>query len=74
MINTCIRIVDENLTCLLPYQVGEVVFRWKNHSLGLRLGIRWRDEFHWWQWLRIEELWSGPLVKAVRSGQLEATT
>lgn len=63
-----IRVVDENLTCMLPYQVGEVVFRWKNRSLGLRLGIRWRDEYHWWQWLRIEELWSGPLVKAVRVG------
>jgi hypothetical protein len=67
-LNAGVRVVDENLKCLLPYQVGEVVFRWKNRSLGLRLGIRWRDEFHWWQWLRIEELWLGPLVKAVRIG------
>src|SRR4029079_4759210 len=25
-------------------------------------------EIHWWQWLRVETLWSGPLVKAVRIG------
>src|SRR3989338_2241918 len=37
-LNTRVRIVDEDLTCLLPYQVGEVVFRWKNRSLALRLG------------------------------------
>ncbi|MBI4025519.1 MAG: hypothetical protein HY360_11100 [Verrucomicrobia bacterium] len=67
-LNARVRIVDEDLKCLLPHQVGEVVFRWKNRSLALRLGIRWREEFHWWQWLRIEDLWSGPLVKAVRIG------
>lgn len=63
-----VKIVDEDLTCLLPYQIGEVLFRWRTHSLAVRLGIRWRNELHWWQWLRLEELWSGPLVKAVRIG------
>lgn len=63
-----IRIVDENLTRLLPYKVGEVEFRSRNRSLALRMGIRWKNEYHWWQWLRLEELWAGPLVKAVRIG------
>jgi len=70
-----VRIVKEDLTCMLPYQIGEAVFRWKNRSFALRVGIRWKRELHWWQWLRIEELWSGPLVKAVRiGGYIEAET
>src|ERR1041385_5011986 len=31
-----VRTVDEDLRCMLPYKVGEVVFRWKNRSLALR--------------------------------------
>jgi len=63
-----IRIVNEDLDAMLPHKVGEVVFRWKGRSLAVRPGIRWKKELHWLQWPRIEELWSGPLVKAVRIG------
>lgn len=62
------RVVNENLATWLPYQTSELKFQWKNRSLGIRVGIRWKNELHWWQWLRVEEVWSGPLVKAVRAG------
>jgi hypothetical protein len=63
-----VRVFDQDLRAMLPYQRGELVFHWGEGSLGLRMGIHWKNELHWWEWVRVETLWSGPLVKAVRAG------
>ncbi len=53
---------------MMPHEVGELRFAAGKKSFGLRMGVRWRDEIHWWEWLRMETLWSGPLVTAYRIG------
>ncbi len=34
----------------------------------MRLGLIHGNEYHWWEWVRLEKLWSGPLCRAFRAG------
>ncbi len=61
-------IIHKDYKALLPHEVGEARFTLGGKSFGLRLGVRWRDELHWWEWLKLEKLWSGPVVTAYRIG------
>ena len=49
-------------------EVNEAVFTFRGKSFGLRMGLQHGGQYRWWEWVRIEELWSGPLCKAVRIG------
>ena len=49
-------------------EVNEAVFSFASKELSLRLGLKHAGQTRWWEWIRIEELWSGPLCKAVRIG------
>lgn len=53
---------------LLPHQSGELRLGAGSRTLGLRLGIRWKEEHHWWEWVRLEKAWEGPVVSAWRAG------
>lgn len=61
-------VLEKDYASLLPHQTGEARFSSGGKGFGLRLGVRWKDQLHWWQWLRIEKLWSGPVVNAYRIG------
>jgi hypothetical protein len=67
-VEASISIVEKDYETKIPMEVGELRLTAGKTTFGLRLGIRWRDELHWWQWLRLETLWSGPLVTAYRVG------
>lgn len=71
-----LRILDRKATGWIFHERDEVVFGWKGgrksgrkvREFGLRVGVQYRDEFHWWEWVRIEPLWSGPVCAAWRIG------
>jgi len=67
-LDVSIPIVHKDHEDWLPHEVGELRFTSGKKSFGLRLGSLWRNEYHWWEWLRLEKLWSGPLVTAYRVG------
>jgi len=62
------RIVSKKNTGVVLSEVNEACIRFGSETLGLRMGLRHAGELKWWEWVRIEELWSGPLCKAVRMG------
>ena len=63
---TC-RVVSKKNVGVELSEVNEVDISFGGQSIGLRAGLRHGGECHWWEWVRIEELWSGPLCKAVRA-------
>lgn len=63
-----VRIVSKKNTGILLSEVNEVAFTFGEKNLGLRLGLQHGGEYHWWEWVRVEELWAGPVCKAVRIG------
>lgn len=63
-------VVQRDHENMLPHEVGEMQFVCGTKRLGLRLGVRWKNELHWWEWLRMEQIWSGPVVNAYRVGGL----
>ena len=66
--NLTLRDVHKDFKSLLPQHSSELVLARGNVTFGLRMGLRWRDELHWWEWVRIEKLWSSPVVSAYRVG------
>jgi len=49
------------------WEVGELVLRYRDRETALRLGLQGKDGgLLWWEWLRVEELWSGPACRALR--------
>ncbi|NQU11688.1 hypothetical protein HQ590_12915 [bacterium] len=67
-VEASLRLIPTDDQDLLIHQVGELRFQMGERGLGLRLGARWREELHWWEWLRLERLWSGPVMTAYRVG------
>jgi len=52
---------------LFPHCVNELTLSNGKRTLGVRVGLRWKGELHWWEWVRLEKLWSGPVVTAYRA-------
>jgi len=60
------RIVSKKNVGVELSEVNEVQLAFGDKTLGLRMGLRHGGEYHWWEWVRVEELWCGPLCKAIR--------
>ena len=61
-------IVEEKKTGSLMREVGELVLEHAGRRLGIRMGIELTGGgFHWWEWLQIERLWTGPVCTAIRA-------
>ena len=60
------RVLRKKNTGIVLLEENEAELRFGDRTLGLRMGLVHGGETHWWEWLRVEELWSGPLCKAVR--------
>ena len=60
--------IEEKKTGVLMREVNELVLEHAGRQLGIRLGIALADGgFHWWEWLQVEQLWSGPVCTAIRA-------
>ncbi|MHB9109120.1 MAG: hypothetical protein ACYDCO_18865 [Armatimonadota bacterium] len=64
-----LAILDEKKTGLVMHETNELIFRHDGRELGLRMGIQLDDEpgLRWWEFVQVEELWSGPVCRAVRA-------
>lgn len=62
------RILEKKNVGIVLEEVNEAAFAFGKVTFGVRMGLRHAGEIKWWQWVRSEELWSGPLCKAVRAG------
>ncbi|MBD3292332.1 MAG: hypothetical protein GF393_05375 [Armatimonadia bacterium] len=63
------RVLDRDYTGAINWETGELVLQHGDAEIGLRLGLeREDDEPMWWEWLQVEELWSGPACRAIRVG------
>lgn len=62
-----VRILHKKKTGMLMHEVNELTLSFGGREVGLRMGMRRSDGLHWWQWLRVEELWSGPVCRAIRA-------
>lgn len=63
-----LRDVRKDYQSLLPHHSSEFVLTCGNVEFCLRMGLRWRDELHWWEWVRLETLWTSSVVSAYRVG------
>lgn len=64
-----LTILDEKKTGLVMRETNELVFTHDGRELGLRMGIQLDGEpgLRWWEFVQVEELWSGPVCRAIRA-------
>ena len=61
-------IVEEKKTGVMMREINELVLEHAGRRLGIRMGIELAaGGFHWWEWLQIERLWTGPVCTAIRA-------
>ena len=61
-------ILEEKKTGITMREVNELALEHGGRRLGIRMGIELNDgSHHWWEWLQIEQLWSGPVGTAIRA-------
>ena len=61
-------VVEEKKTGLMMREVNELVLEHAGRRLGVRMGIELADGgYHWWEWLQVEQLWTGPVCTAMRA-------
>ncbi|NQU11159.1 hypothetical protein HQ590_10240 [bacterium] len=62
------RIVSKKSTGVLLREVNELELAYGEARVGLRLGLSHAGTPHWWEWVTVEQLWTGPLCQAIRVG------
>lgn len=63
------RVLEHNYLSSINWETGELILRHGEAEIGLRPGlITAEGERMWWEWLQVEELWSGPACRAIRVG------
>lgn len=67
-VEVSLRTVHKDYQYLLPSHMSELELRYGDAKIALRMGLRWKNELHWWEWVRLEKLASGPLFTAWRVG------
>ncbi len=61
------RVLEHNYLGTINWETGELVLRYGESEIGLRVGLLRDDgEPMWWEWLQVEEMWSGPACRAIR--------
>lgn len=61
-------VVEEKKTGLMMREVNELTIEYSGRRLEVRMGIELAGgEYHWWEWLQVEQLWSGPVCTAIRA-------
>ncbi|MHB0934983.1 MAG: hypothetical protein ACYDCO_05580 [Armatimonadota bacterium] len=61
-------VIEEKKTGVMMREVNELAIEHLGRRLGIRLGIVLADGgYHWWEWLQVEQLWTGPVCTAIRA-------
>ena len=60
--------VERNHSGHVNWEVNELILRHRGKELGLRMGLLTdADGPMWWEWVRCEQVWSGPACTAIRA-------
>jgi len=72
-----LTILDQKKIGLVMRETNELIITHDGRELGLRMGIRLDGEaarpsaavpgLRWWEFVQVEELWSGPVCRAIRA-------
>jgi len=62
-----VQVIDKRYESILPWEVNELAFSHKAGSLGIRVGLKIGDGYHWWQWVTMEVLDEGPVCRTIRA-------
>lgn len=65
-----VTILEEKKTGLVMRETNELVLTHHGREIGLRMGIQLDGEpgLRWWEFVQVEELWAGPVCRAIRAG------
>jgi hypothetical protein len=72
-----LRVIKEKKTGIVFLEEDEIEIRYRNKKIGIRIGLIHKGDIHWWEWIRVQELWSGPVCKGILAGgfiEVERTT
>ncbi len=62
------KVIREKKTGIVLLEEDEIEISYRGKKIGLRIGLIHKGEIHWWEWVRIQELWSGPVCKGILAG------
>jgi hypothetical protein len=64
-----VKTLAEKKTGVCMNEVNELVLRHDGREIGLRMGLKLDQKpgLRWWEFVTVEELWSGPVCKAIRA-------
>ncbi len=62
-----VEIVSRKKTGLVMREVNELSVAANGREIGLRMGLRHENAWRWWQFVRLEQLWAGPVCRAYRA-------
>lgn len=62
-----VRVVRKRHASATPWEENELVLTGDGGELGLRVGLVVGGDYHWWQWVRMEIIEDGPVVRTVRA-------
>lgn len=69
-----LTVVQQKKTGFLMREVNELVLCRGAREIGLRLGLQTAGAWRWWQFVRLEQLWAGPVCRAYRAAGYIAVT
>lgn len=62
-----VAVLEESPDPVSPHEIGELVLSVPGSEMGLRVGLQTEEGLHWWQWVRLEVLESGPVCRTIRA-------
>lgn len=68
-----VGILEQKKAGVSMREVNELVIQHAGREIGLRLGIEKANGPRWWEWLTVEEEWSGPTCKAIHAAGYVST-
>lgn len=72
-----LKVIKEKKTGIVLMEEDEIEIRYKGKKIGIRIGLIHKGELHWWEWVRMQELWRGSVCKGILAGgfiEVERTT
>jgi hypothetical protein len=60
-------VLERRFDIALAYETNELVLRMNGRRLGIRVGLLTDQGLHWWHWVKLETLSSGPVCRSVRA-------
>ncbi|MCM8814386.1 MAG: hypothetical protein NC931_00150 [Candidatus Omnitrophica bacterium] len=63
-----IKVIKERKTGIVLLEEDEIEIGYEGKKIGIRMGLVHKGEIHWWEWVRMEKMWSGPVCEGIIAG------